>query len=119
MFGSLTPKILYVTTEDSEDVCCVNASPDVSERTTSNVAERQEGVQDVTQEVEVPQQVSAVAAGPGKQLPTLPVRNAEVVVADVPDVHQEVEHVPQSASCRSGFRQGSYKFETFKVFKAS
>lgn len=72
------------------------------ERTASNVTERQEGVHNVTQEVEFSQQVSAVTAGPGKKLLALPVRDAQLVVADVPDVHQEVEHVPQSASCRSG-----------------
>ena len=73
---------------------------DAGERTTSEVAERQEGVHDVTQEVEFPQQVSAVASGLGEHLATLPVRSAELLVADVSDVHQEVEDVPQSASCR-------------------
>lgn len=73
---------------------------DVTERTAGDAAERQEAVHDVTQEVEVSQQLGAVGSGLGEHLPALPVRRAQFGVTDVANVNQEVEDVPQSASCR-------------------
>lgn len=72
---------------------------DVSERTASEVAKRQEGVYDFTKEVELLQQVVAVFPTLGEQIPALPVRSAHFIVADVSNVHQEVKDVPQGPRC--------------------
>lgn len=73
---------------------------DVNERTTSDVAQRQKAVHDVTQEVEFSQEVVAVGPSLSKDVPALPVRSSEFVVADVSNVHEEVEDIPESASCK-------------------
>lgn len=77
---------------------------DVTERTASEAAEGQEAIHDVTQEVEVAQQLGAVGTRLSEQNAAFPVRRAQFGVAHVPDIHQEVEDVPQSASCRSEVR---------------
>lgn len=92
----------------------VNRGDDVSKRTAGEAAEWQEAVHDVTQEVEVTQQVGAVGASLSEHCPALPVRRAQFGITDVADVHQEVENVPQSASCRSEVTGVSYLLFTFK-----
>lgn len=81
-------------------VCCFIYMSRVRERTTGDVAERQEAIHGVTQKVEVSQQVGAVASSFGKHSSALSVRRAQLGITDVPDVCEEVEDVPQSASCR-------------------
>lgn len=72
-----------------------------SERTAGEAAKWQEASHDVTQEVEVSQQVGAVGASLGEYGTTLPVWRAQFGIADVADVHQEVKDVPQSTSWKS------------------
>lgn len=71
----------------------------VGERTAGDAAERQEAVHDVTQEVKLSQQVGAVGSSLGEHRPALPVRRAQLGVADIADVHQKVQDIPQSTSC--------------------
>lgn len=76
----------------------------VSERTAGKVAERQEAVHNVTQEAEVSQQVGAVGPSVAEHCLALPVGRAQFGITEVPDVRQEVEDIPQSASCRREVR---------------
>lgn len=67
------------------------------EHTTGEAAERQEAIDDVTQEVEVPEQVGAFCMSIGENGSALPVRRAQFGITDVTDLHQEVDGVPQSS----------------------
>lgn len=91
---------------------------DVSERTTGEAAERQEAIDDVTQEVEVPEQVGAFCTSIGENCSALNVRRAQFGIADIANVHQEVEGVPQSSGCRLEVSCVSHLFSTcFTVFE--
>lgn len=55
---------------------------------------------DLTQEVEVSQDLAAVEPRLREQLSALPVGGAHLLVTDVPNVHQEMEQVSESPGWR-------------------
>lgn len=80
---------------------------EVSKRTSSKAAERHEGRYDVTQEVKVDQQGSTVGMRLVEYGTALSVGGAQLVIAHIADVHQEVEDIPQCASWGLKVKQSS------------